>query len=56
MKKKIICFAFSLLLMGLSTSGAFAYRIWIDTYENGVLVSSKCGGSGGTCLPTIIIR
>jgi len=52
----MISLALSMLLLGISTTGSFAYRIWIDTYENGVLVSSKCGGEGGSCLPTVIVR
>ncbi|SDA62642.1 hypothetical protein SAMN03080617_01375 [Algoriphagus alkaliphilus] len=56
MKKRLISLSLSLVLLGISTTGSFAYRIWVDTYINGKLVSSKCGGSNGGCLPTVIIQ
>lgn len=44
------------LLLGISSSGAFAYRYWVDHYMNGKLVNSWCGGVDGNCLPEVIVQ
>jgi|GEM_PF-3328441 len=58
MKKKMISLALSMLLLGISTTGSFAYRISIDIWdETGtVLQWTGCVLSGGNCLPTVIVR
>jgi hypothetical protein len=58
MKKKLISLALSMLLLGVSSTGAFAYRISIDIWdETGtVLQWTTCALWGGNCLPTVIVR
>ena len=46
---------FVVALMGMSVSTSYAYRTVYDTYRNGVLIISVCVGSGGNCLPEVIV-
>lgn len=46
-----------MLLFGISTTGSFAYRLAVDIWNpDGTLLWTTCLLSGGTCLPTVIIR
>lgn len=57
MKKKMISIALSLFLLGVSTTGSFAYRLSVDIWHpDGTLLWTTCLLTGGTCLPTVIVR
>jgi hypothetical protein len=54
----MISLALSMLLLGISTTGSYAYRISIDVWntDGTVILWSTCLASGGNCLPTVIVR
>jgi hypothetical protein len=57
MKKRLISLSLSLVLLGISTTGSFAYRLAVDIWNpDGTLLWTTCFLSGGTCLPTVIVR
>jgi hypothetical protein len=57
MKRRLISLSLSLVLLGISTTGSFAYRLAVDIWNpDGTLLWTTCFLSGGTCLPTVIVR